>query len=229
MDTPSHPIDRLLHDKPPVSAGTLRAWLSPDYEPDDPEGLRLARALLRLPAAVEERIGRAPDAFLSAAGVADTPEARAAWTEPLGPWLRGSSARLVPPEPLLHLAWPAWDDEDREYAARLEAVAITPERGLVLFSSRLVGADPDDPHDFSGVPQLVGLITREDASRSLALLLSRLEASLLEPAVAQTDFDSDLPWAEVVRLVYASQRRQLPRVLDMTPEALELIWEADFG
>ena len=73
------------------------------------------------------------------------------------------------------------------------------------------------------------MITREAATRSLALLLSRMETRIVHPEVLNTEFESDLPRAEIVRLALASQRRHLPLVLDMTPEALELVYQTDFG
>lgn len=209
-----HPLDRLLLRADREADSGLTAWRLPEVAPDSVDGAWASRVMLRPSDETLRKIAADFPAFLSASGYPDTPEMRAAWTESAGEWMHGATTVLEPSRVMCHVEWIAYNEDGSDSVNRIEVTTLTADRALVQFDMGL-------PH--CHVPFIAGLVTRENFTGSLALLLSRLDTVLMSLEHLDIEIESDLPRAELVRLACAGARYRVPEVLHAgEPELLHI-------
>lgn len=212
-----HPLDELLSRPPTDVEGPVIAWRLGDLDPASPETIRISRALMPPSPAMLEWLRDDLGGFLDLYGV-DSPEVRQAWTEPLEPWLNGSTVVLAPSRPLFRIEWTPVDEEP-PLSCWLDAIPVTRELAVVRMAMGEV-------MDVS--PVCAGLISRVEPTRSLALLLSRLETVIFGLDLLEVPVETELPLAELVRLAYAAAQVELPHVLHMSHRELLDLYARDF-
>ena len=214
-----HLVDKALTAGRISGPEGLVAWASLDIPYTDPDSIRLTRTLLRPTEKVMNSVTADMPSFLAEYGYDKHDDiARAAWTEDLTRWQFGMSSELEAPDILSYISWVAEGPDGGRVRERLEVIALTNTQALVTL--HLGGSH-------THIPMWAGIITRERSTQSLALLLSKKQNPTVPLAALYSELETSLPWAETIRLAFASERMYLPDVFTMDGERLiELLGRA---
>lgn len=208
-----HLLDEIVAPECALRSQDLSAWkLS---VPEDPYLAELMYLILARPDAdLRKQVCSDFKSYNAAFGL--PPEhadrARPAWDVSLDAFMESSDYAIVPPRVLFELEYELEDPDWGPFQSRLYAQALTTAHASILYHQPGVQL----------TPLAVGVVTTENIERSAALLLSKVEATIL-PIEVVPYVESTLPYTEVQRLSFANAKLYLPVVLHLNTHALGVL------